>query len=311
MSLPSQYERITARAVTAMVLQRLDSGPVSWIGDLAMRTTSDQASESYGWLGAAPALREFIGGRTPTELRELGFVITNKDYEGSFKVKVKDLRRDKTGMLRIRANQLADRAADHPAKLLSTLILAGEATTCYDGQYFFDTDHAEGDSGTQSNDIGASAVSATAPTVDEFTAAVVKSMQQILTFKDDRGEPINQSARQFLVMVPVVFLGTAIEAVSQLLGTGGKTATLAALRDQFAVNVVANPRLTWTTKFATFRTDDAAKPFILQEEQMPETVTLDENSEFAKINGECLFGIDWAGNVGFGYWQHACLTTFS
>ena len=37
--------------------------------------------------------------------------------------------------------------------LINAALLAGESTVCFDGQYFFDTDHSEGDSGSQSNDI--------------------------------------------------------------------------------------------------------------------------------------------------------------
>ena len=49
----------------------------------------------------------------------------------------------------------ADRTVSHWASLLSTLIVNGESATCYDEQYFFDTDHSEGESGTQSNVISA------------------------------------------------------------------------------------------------------------------------------------------------------------
>lgn len=308
--LPQQYEKITTSGVKGMILARLDTGPAAWVTELAMRVTSDQASEDYGWLGAAPALREFIAGRQPAELKENSFTISNKDYEGSIKVKSKDMRRDKLGMIEIRTNQLADRALDHPAKLLSTLIIDGESTVCYDGQYYFDTDHAEGDSGVLSNDITYDAVVTTAPTVVEMAAAIVAGIQQLYTFKDDRGEPINQSATEFTVMVPIPFMGVALEAVSQLLGTGGQTATLAALKGYFMIKVVPNPRLTWTTKFAIFRTDEAAKAFILQEEDVPDVMALGEGSEYEQLNREQLFGVDWTGNVGYGYWQFGVLVTF-
>ena len=49
--------------------------------------------------------------------------------------------------------ELAERGRTHYASLLSTLIVNGATTVCYDGQYFFDTDHSEGASGTQSNKI--------------------------------------------------------------------------------------------------------------------------------------------------------------
>lgn len=309
--LPQQFQKITTKGVVGMILARLETGTASWVNKIAMRMTSTQAVEEYAWLGNAPALREFIGGRTPAELAEYSFTVSNKDYEGSITIKSKDHRRDKLGMIQVRVNQLADRALDHPAKLLSALIVAGEATTCYDGQYFFDTDHVEGDSGTQDNDISVAAATGTTPTVEEFSDAVLTAIQQMYGFKDDRGEPMNQGASKFLVMVPITYMAVALKAVTLLLVGGGNSNALPAMRGDFEIEVVANPRLTWTTKFAVFRTDEAAKPFIVQEEDIPDVVALGEGSEYEQLNKEHLYGVDWTGNVAYGYWQHAVLVTFT
>ncbi len=313
--LPQQFQKITAKGVVGMILLRLETGSAAWVGDVAMRMSSTQAIETYGWLGSAPGLREFIGGRTPAELAETSFTVSNKDYEGSITFKSKDMRRDKLGMIQIRVNQLADRASDHPAKLLSSLIIAGEATNCYDGQFFFDTDHSEGSSGAQSNDItfdisdNGTGGTATAPKADTVAGAILAAIQQIYTFKDDRGEPMNQGAAKFQVQVPVSFMAAGLEAIYSQLTGGGNTNVLKALEGKFQIDLVPNPRLTWTTKLAVFRTDDAAKPFILQEEDIPDVISLGEGSEYEQLNKEQLFGIDWTGNVAYGYWQHACLVT--
>lgn len=309
--LPQQNEKITAKGVRGLILAALETGSNAWVEDVAMTVNSDSASESYAWLGNAPALREFIGGRTPKELRENGFVITNKDYETSLRIRSKDVRRDKLGMIQIRVNQLAERVLDHPAKLLSSLLMSGAATLCYDGQYFFDTDHVEGDSGAQSNSISVDITTTTAPTVDEFSTAVMKGVQALYTIKDDTGEPMNQNAARFQVQVPVAFMGVALEAVNAMLGVGGKTNTLTALRTTFTIDVVPNPRLTWTDKFVVIRTDAGAKAFILQEEIARDVVALGEGSEYEKLNQEHLYGVDWTGNVGFGLWQYAVLVTFT
>lgn len=308
----NQYQKITTRAVTALLLTRLDTGPAAWVTRLAMQTGSDQASEEYGWLGATPALEEFIGKRSIKEIRENSFIVRNKDYGGSVEIWSKDMRRDKLGHIQIRINQMADRALDLPSKLLSGLIVAGESTLCYDGQYFFDTDHVEGDSGTQDNDITFAAATGTTPTVSEFAGAVMAAIQQMYGFKDDQGEPMNQSATSFTVMVPTIYMGVALEAVTALLGDNGKSNTLPALKGKFTINVEVNPRLSWTTKFAVFRDDEAAKPFILQEEEGGrDVIALGEGSEYEQINKKQLFGVDWTGNVAYGYWQYACLVTFT
>lgn len=309
--LPQQYEKITTRGVVAMILLRLETGSAAWIMDVAMRMSSDQDAETYAWLGSSPTMREFIEGRSPQELSENSFVVTNKDYESSLELRSKDMRRDKLGMIEVRVGQLGDRAMDHPAKLLSTLILNGESSACYDGQYFFDTDHLEDKSGTQSNDIGASASSATDPTADEMSDAIMKAIQQMYTFKDDQGEPMNQEASSFTVMVPPPFMKAAMKAVTALLGTAGVSATIPALKEYFDIKVVVNPRLTWTTKFVVFRTDSQAKPFLIQEENVPDVIALGEGSEYEQLNKKQLFGVDWTGNVAYAYWQHAVLVTLS
>lgn len=308
--LPQQFQKITTEGVRGMILARLDAGNAAWINRVAMRMTSTQSSEDYAWMGTAPALREFIGGRTPAELRELSFSISNKDYEGSIKIQSKDMRRDKLGMIEIRVNQLADRANDHPAKLLSTLLLNGASTLCYDGQYFFDTDHEEGESGVHSNSLSRAIVDKDKPTGDEMADSIMECIMAMYGYKDDRGEPMNQSATEFLVMVPPSYLKAALLAVKAILGTGGKSATLPTLSADFTITVVVNPRLSsWTDKFVVIRTDEAAKPFILQEEDIPGVLALGEGSEYEQLNKEQLFGVDWTGNVGFGYWQFAVLMT--
>lgn len=309
--LPSQFSKITAEGVRGLILARLDTGSQNWINNLAMRMQSNQASEEYAWLGTSPELREFIGGRTAKELKENSFTITNKDYETSLRIKSKDMRRDKFGMINVRVNQLADRALDHPGALLSTLIMDGESNVCYDGQFFFDIDHSEGQSGTQSNDISASASTPASPTTAEMSAGIMDAITAMIGFKDDSGAPMNQSAKSFVVMVPTSLLEPALMAVTALLGDAGVSATIPALRDYFNVTVVPNPRLTWTTKIAVFRIDEAAKPFILQEEEIPDVVALGEGSEYEQLNKEQLFGIDWSGNTGYGYWQYSCLVTFA
>lgn len=310
--LPKQLEKITTAGVRGMILHRLETGTAAWVMSVAMRMQSNQAVETYAWLGNSPALREFIGGRTPEELRENSFTIANTDYEGSIKIKSKDMRRDKMGMINVRVNQLGDRANDHPAKLLSSLVVAGESAVCYDGQYFFDTDHLEGDSGAQSNDITADVTTPTAPTADEFADALLDAISAMFKLKDDRGEPMNQNAKDFLVMVPPVFMKAALKAVKGLLGEGGASAAIPALKGDFNISVVINPRLSaWTTKFVVLRTDEGAKPFILQEEDIPDVVALGDGSEYEQLHKEQLFGVDWTGNVGYAYWQHAVLVTLT
>ena len=145
---------LSSRAIIGSFYRRLkQNSGLKWVEAISNYFQSDQDSETYNWLGQVPVMREWAGGRQAKGFTTNGLTIENKHFEATLEVPVKDLRRDKTGQTRIRINELADRTNSHWAQLLSKLIVSGESTVCYDGQYFFDTDHEEGKSGQQSNKI--------------------------------------------------------------------------------------------------------------------------------------------------------------
>lgn len=310
-----------SRAIIGSFYNRLEqNAAASWVGRLAMPMDSDQSSETYKWLGMSPRLREWVGGREAKGFRENGFTIVNKTWEATLRVSTDDIRRDKTGQVQVRINELADQAATHDQGLLSTLILNGASGLCYDGQYFFDTDHSEGDSGNQSNSIGFdisdevgtdNAGTYTNPTPKTMQRAILKAVAQLLSLKDDQGEVLNELARSFDVMVPPSFMGATIAACAAPILEGGMSNQILAVQD-FQIRPVVNPRLTaWSDKFAVFRADGNTKPFIVQEEEKLSISAVAEGSEHEFKNNEHLYGIKRISNVGYGMWQHACLVTLA
>lgn len=311
---------LSSRAIMGMYFARLEADPgMAWVNGVANLFSSDQASETYNFLGQSPAMRLWVGGRQAKGFSGQGITIVNSHYEATIEVQKKDARRDKTPQIQARIGEFADRAQTHWASLLSTLLLNGPSAVCYDGSFYFDTTHSEGDSGTQDNDISVdiSALPAavhgvvTAPSVEEMQQVILKAIAQILSFKDDRGEPMNENARRFVAVVPVGLYLVAVAAVSSL--------TTAALQQNLNPNLIAgltvdvqmNARLTWTDSFAVFRTDSPIKGFIRQTEQEVELKAKAEGSEFEFDNDAWQFGIDaWRG-VGYGYWQRACYVTMT
>jgi phage major head subunit gpT-like protein len=313
---------LSSRAIIGSYYEALAQNKgAEWVPQISMPFDSNQESETYPWLGMSPAMREWIGGRNAKGFRENGITIVNKHFEATMEVAVQDLKRDKTSQILLRIQEMADRTNAHWASLLSTLIIAAEAAVCYDGQYFFDTDHSEGDSGTQSNDlsIDISALptqvhgSTTAPSAEEMSLCVLQAISAILGFKDDQGEPMNEGASNFLVMVPISLLAAAQGAVTaEAFASGGTNLVPNLLRkSNFNINVVANARLTWTAQFAVFRTDGRVKPFICQEEEPVVLKAIAEGSEMEFTHNKHQYGVDCWRNVGSGYWQHACLVTMT
>lgn len=148
----------TARAVATLrgLTAKFDIGVDSaapFYGDLCTTVQSAGSDEQYGWLGSMPGIREWLGDRVFKSLRAGNFTLANKEWESSLAIEKKDIADDRLGMYGPVLEQLGQEAAQHPDELLLAAIENGEATVCFDGQYFFDTDHSWGDSGTQDNDL--------------------------------------------------------------------------------------------------------------------------------------------------------------
>lgn len=285
----------------------------TWAARLGMMVNSDRGTEEYNWLGGAPIMREWIGGRLEQFIREESFTITNKKFEATTPVPVDMLRRDKTGMLRARVGELAARAATHWEKLLTDLIIADGI--CYDGQNFFDTDHVSGDSGTLKNELTASEVSeanvttAAAPTASEMAALLPGIVEYMYGYKDDRGEPINQNAKNFVAMVPTNMMAATMQALGKEFLTNGVSNPSRGIGLTF--DAIVNPRLTGTTVMYLFRTDGQMAPFILQSETGVQTQILGSGSDEEFKNDRHLFGVKANRNVGYGMWQYAAKVTLS
>ena len=119
-------------------------------GKIATTVPSSSKSNTYGWLGQFPQFREWAGDRVINDISASGYEITNKDYESTIGVKRTDIEDDNLGIYSPLFTEMGRAATAHPDELVFSLLAAGFATNCYDGQYFFDTDHAVG-TGSVSN----------------------------------------------------------------------------------------------------------------------------------------------------------------
>lgn len=134
--------------------QAFDQAPSQW-PLVAMEAPSTGRSVDYKWLGDYPIMKEWIGDRTIKDLSGFHYEIINKNYEATIEVDRDDIEDDQIGVYTPAIQGLAQAAKAHPDILVFALLAAGFSTLCYDGQYFFDTDHPVGD-GSASNDGGGS-----------------------------------------------------------------------------------------------------------------------------------------------------------
>ena len=108
---------------------------------IAEVVNSTTGEEKYGWLGELPGMREWIGARVVHGLAEHDYAIKNKDFELTVAVDRNHILDDTLGTYSTRFRALGRASARHPNQLVFAALAGGFDTDCYDGQYFFDTDH--------------------------------------------------------------------------------------------------------------------------------------------------------------------------
>lgn len=206
---------------------------------------SDGRDEGYANIGAVPGVREWTGERHFGQLAAGQFTITNKDWEVGVEIEKNDLDDDRIGMYSDIMMDLGEEMAFHPDKARLQLMVDGASTECWDGQYFYDTDHSWRSSGSQTNKVSQAAATGTSPTVEEFKTAVTTAINQMLALKRDNGEfwvrPTVGRLRDLMIEVPLALRDVAITAYEQQIAAEGSIATSNVVIDR--PQVVCSPLL--------------------------------------------------------------------
>lgn len=108
---------------------------------IAMETTGVCSDETYGWMGQFPQLREWFGERLVKNLKAHSLKLENRKFESTVLVRREHIADDKIGVFKPVFSEMGRLAKTHPDELITALLAAGFDTECFDGQYFFETDH--------------------------------------------------------------------------------------------------------------------------------------------------------------------------
>lgn len=263
------------------------------VSPFIMETASDGADEEYGWLGQTPGLTEWVDERKLKALNEFEYKIPNKDYESTLQVDRNSMRDDRMGAVKIRIEDLARKAKIHPRKLTFDLIESGETELCYDGQPFFSANHVEGKSGVQSN-----LISGTGVTLAQIKADLDNAEAEMLSFKDDAGEPWNEGeVKMGIICHPKMKrkfeeLNTLGQINNQDNGMKGRIS-----------QITYSSRLSDENDYYVSDISEGMKPLIKQNRQDPVFDSLEGDSDNGFMRKQFLYGIDYRVGFGFGLWQ--------
>jgi len=259
---------------------------------VATTIKSSARVENYAWLGSNPRVRKMNGERAPQKLLEYNYTLANEEYEASIEVDEADIQDDQTGKYGIQARSIGESMKTFPDELLfQTLLPAGDTTVCYDGQYFFDTDHPVGDTGAVQSNKLTSALDA---------AAFASARTMLRKMQDDNARPTYNQNMDLLLVIPPDLENTAQTILEAQYNAAGANNTL-----YNAAKVLIVPWLTDTNNWYLLNTAGTLKPFIVQEREFKAMDSLEEGSADYFMRRKRYFGTFWRGAAGYGLYQKA------
>lgn len=127
----------------------LKVSPDDW-KKIAKLVKSNGKSNTYEWLSQFPAFREWVGSRLHKQFKETAYTVVNRKFESTVDVQRTDIEDDNIGQYGTLAESAGQSATDLKNDLVFQALSAGFSAICYDGQFFFDTDHpvAENEDGS-------------------------------------------------------------------------------------------------------------------------------------------------------------------
>lgn len=131
---------ILFRGFSASFTKGFDGAPSDY-AKVAMTVPSQTREQNYGWLRQLPKMREWLGDRVVHSLVADGFKIVNRKFELTISVARDDISDDQYGIFGRLFEDMGRSAREQPDELVFGLLANGFSTQCYDGQYFFDSDH--------------------------------------------------------------------------------------------------------------------------------------------------------------------------
>lgn len=270
--------------------------------------SSTQLTDTYAWLADPDMPEEWVGDSDFKSLLEYSLTGKNKFYRSSLVFSKEHRKFQQIDEMARAASRLAEKVRVHRTKLLSELVNNGVSDTCYDGQFFFDDDHADAGASyttSQDNDLTSAITTVASPTDAEFGSALRGMFNALRGFLDNAGDPIMVGQEpQWIVMVPAGYAAIAhrVQMVDSLTGPVGND-----LRGKFEVRV--NQFLTapsTTGAIYAFNQTWSRKPFMLQ---LAQDVALEQEEDTSK--GSLAFHADWVGKELYGDWRAACSHIFT
>ena len=262
---------------------------------VAMLVPSSGSENNYNWLENFPRMRKWIGDKAIKSLKGHGYTVVNDDWEATIEVDRNHIEDDNLGIYAPQAQMAGWSAKQLPDEIVSDLLNEAFESRCYDGQYFFDTDHPVGKGVVSNKGTMVLSISTLAAAQASYGAA----RTALRKMKDDEGRPLN-------INPTVLEVPPALEDIANALMKNDRLEDGKPNPYKGTAEVGVNARLTSDTAWFLLDTTKPVKPLVYQERKKPvfvQQTTMDSDNVF--MRKKYRYGAEARAAGGYAFWQMA------
>ncbi|MRR15693.1 MAG: head protein [Deltaproteobacteria bacterium] len=281
-------------SLKTMFNNAFDAAPSQW-QKTAMLVPSGSSQNDYAWLSMFPKMKKWIGDKAVKALEAFKYTVVNDDWEATVEVDRNNIEDDTLGIYAPQAQMAGFSAKQLPDEIVADLKNKAFVNKCYDGQYYYDTDHPVGEAKTSTSNKGTAVLSGATQAL--ALAGYGAARTAIMSYTDDEGRPLG--------LIPNV-----LEVPPALEIQGKRLVEMEKLADDTpnpyfkTAELVVNSRLTSTTAWFLHCTSMPVKPFIYQERKAPVFVEqTDAQNDNVFMRKKFRFGAEARAAGGYGFWQ--------
>jgi phage major head subunit gpT-like protein len=263
---------------------------------------SDTEAEIQAWMVRSITMRKWAGERILNDISSRAQKLVNEPYEASFKVPRAKIADDKAGIFNPLMDELARAAKLWRDKLTFATLLSGGASLCYDGQFYFDTDHPV------NMDDPASAVQS-----NRFTGTALTS-DNLATVTATMGAYVGEDGESMEVEPNLLVVGPDLKRQARrilnaeiLPSTAGTASESNVMKGD--MDILVSPKLSGG-KWFVMDTSRPIKPLLFQLREAPSfDYLMNSGDQNVFMRDEYVCGVKARGAAGYGPWWLAAYCT--
>lgn len=264
-------------------------GNVQTIADQIATTVPSSTGENlYGWLGAIPGLKKWIGEREVQKVGTHDYRIKNEPFELTVGVKRTEIEDDNYGVYTPYMEGMGESTALHKEERVADTVKKGFEEKCYDGEHFYSDKHRVGE------------VTFSNRTDEKLSPETFQAARQaMMSLKNEAGKPLN-------IVPDILLVPPALEREARMILEAELINGTTNINKGLAKVVVWTELADRPTQWHLLCTKRSLKPFIFQERKKAKFTALTRDTDDnVFMRDEYLYGVDARDGVGYGFWQMA------